>query len=365
MANPERTVGVKDIAKALNISLGTVDRALHDRPGVNPKTRDLVLKTAEQLGYTPNLAAQALKLNRRLAVAVVLPKHISYFFDPLREGIRSAAASAVGVNLSLEFFEYPRLGNDDIETFRRATQKRFDGIIFLPGDIRKYEPLVKKAAEEGIATMCVGSDAPNTERVGSVSVHASVSGAVAAELLSQNLPSKAEVAIFTGELSTLDHVEKLRGFAAALAVIAPHLSLRPALESHERPKEAYRQALEVMQAKTRPSGIYISTANSMPVLKAMEELGLLGKIKVVTTDLFRELVPLIEAGKVLATLYQRPFTQGKIALENLLIHLLRDRKPAPVVQLAPHVIFRTNLCLFEKQIGTSGVENIEAQLRCK
>ncbi|WP_263358859.1 LacI family DNA-binding transcriptional regulator [Acidicapsa ligni] len=363
MANPEKTAGVKDIAKALNISLGTVDRALHDRPGVSPKTRDLVLKTAEQLGYTPNLAAQALKLNRRLSVAAVLPRHISHFFDPLREGIRAAAASAVGLNLSLEFFEYPRLGSGDIEAFRRAVLKQYDGIIFLPGDARKYEPLVKRAAQDGVATMCVGSDAPNIDRIGSVSVHASVSGAIAAELLSQNLTSKAEVVIFTGELSTLDHVEKLRGFAAALAVIAPHLTLRPALESHERPREAYRQALEVMQAKTRPSGIYISTANSMPVLKALEELGLLGKIKVVTTDLFRELIPLIEAGKVLATLYQRPFTQGKVALENLLIYLLRDHKPQPILQLAPHVIFRSNLCLFENLVGTSTGEDIEAELR--
>jgi LacI family transcriptional regulator len=359
MGNLETTAGVKDIAKALNISLGTVDRALHDRPGVSPKTRDLVLKMAEQLGYSPNLAAQALKLNRRLSVAVVLPKHISHFFDPLREGIRAAAASAVGVNLSLEFFEYPRLGSGDIEAFRRSSQKPYDGIIFLPGDARKYEPLVKKAAQLGTATMCVGSDAPNTERIGSVSVHASVSGAIAAELLSQNLASRAEVAIFTGELSTLDHVEKLRGFAAALAVIAPHLTLRPALESHERPREACRQALEVMQAETHPNGIYVSTANSMPVLKALEELGLLGRVKVVTTDLFRELVPLIEGGKVLATLYQRPFTQGKIALENLLIHLLRDRKPQPTLQLAPHVIFRTNLCLFESQLGASTSEDIE------
>ncbi len=360
MTNPEKIVGVKDIAKALHISLGTVDRALHDRPGVSPKTRDLVLKTAEQFGYKPNLAAQALKLNRRLSVAIVLPRHISHFFDPLRDGIRTTAAAAVGVNLALEFIEYPRLGSGDLEAFRKAIQEHYDGIIFLPGDVRKYEPLARKAAQDGIALMCVGSDAPNTGRIGAVSVHASVSGAIAADLLSQNLTSRSEVAIFTGELSTLDHGEKLRGFAAALAMIAPHLTLRPALESHERPREAYRQAFEVMQTKNRPNGIYISTANSMPVLKALEELGLLGKIKVVATDLFRELVPLIETGKVLATLHQRPFTQGRVALENLLIYLLRDQKPQPIVQLAPHVIFRTNLCLFENQIGQSTGEEIEA-----
>jgi DNA-binding LacI/PurR family transcriptional regulator len=65
--------GIKDIAKALKISIGTVDRALHGRPGVSAKTKTRVLQMAEQLGYKPNLAAQALKLNRRLSIGAVLP----------------------------------------------------------------------------------------------------------------------------------------------------------------------------------------------------------------------------------------------------------------------------------------------------
>lgn len=364
MANPARAVGIKDVAKALNISIGTVDRALHNRPGVSERTKALVQMKARDLGYQPNLAAQALKLNRRLSVAVVLPKHISHFFDPVREGIRTAAASAVGVNLSLEFFEYARLGEGDVEAFQRVQRKQYDGIIFLPGDVRRYEPLIRKAMQNGTATMCVGSDAPNTDRIGSVSVHAAVSGAIAAELLSHTLTVKSDVAIFSGEITTLDHSEKLRGFAAALAVIAPHLTLRPVLESHERPREAYRQTIELMNSKPQPAGLYISTANSMAVLQALEELGLLGKVKVVTTDLFRELVPLIETGKVLATLYQRPFTQGKLALEHLLAYLLRDRTPQSPLHLSPHIIFRMNLPLFMDQIGSSE-EEMEIDPRVK
>jgi LacI family transcriptional regulator len=41
------------------------------------------------------------------------------------------------------------------------------------------------------------------------------------------------------------------------------------------------------------------------------------RIKIVTTDLFTELVPLIEPARILATLYQRPYTQGKLAFETL------------------------------------------------
>lgn len=353
--------GIKDIARVLKVSIGTVDRALHGRAGVSEKTRSRVLHMADQLGYKPNLAAQALKLNRRLSIGVVLPKHISHFFDPLRAGIRAAAAAMVGLQIKLEFHEYPRLGAGDVEAIESALERHYDGIIFLPGDSRKFDPLIRKLSRSGTAMMCVGSDAPNTERVGSVAVHAYVSGAIAAELLSHKLIRKANVAIFSGELFTLDHAEKLRGFAATLAFQSPHLTLLPVLESHERPRDAYRQAIALMQSKDRPEGLYLSTANSMPVLKALDELKLLGKTQIVTTDLFQQLVPLIEFGKVLATMYQRPYTQGKIAFESLIAHLMKEDKPQPVVRLAPHVIFRSNLSLFSKYIIDTD-EELETEL---
>lgn len=350
MNSTPKTAGIKDIARALGISIGTVDRALHERTGVSLKTKARVLQMAEQLGYKPNLAAQALKLNRRIEIAVVLPKQISHFFDPLRAGIRAAADATVGLHVKVTFYEYPRLGQGDVELLEARMKEKYDGIIFTPGNPRKLDPIIHRLTAHGTAMLCVASDAPGSGRIGLVSAHAYTSGALAAELLAHKLYRKAHVATITGELTTLDHAEKLRGFAATLAMLAPHLSLLPAVESHERPREAYRQTLALLQGDTKPQGLYISTANSVPVLQALEEQGLLGKVQVVTTDLFQELVPLIETGQILATLYQRPFTQGKVAFESLLTYLLEDKKKSPMIRLAPHIIFRSNLPLFADRI---------------
>ena len=42
-----RPVGIKDIAKALGISIGTVDRAIHSRGGISPITKERVLKMSQ------------------------------------------------------------------------------------------------------------------------------------------------------------------------------------------------------------------------------------------------------------------------------------------------------------------------------
>ena len=61
-----------------------------------------------------------------------------------RPGIRAAAAAMVGLQINLEFHEYPRLGVGDVETIENAMQRHYHGVIFLPGDSRKFDPLISK-----------------------------------------------------------------------------------------------------------------------------------------------------------------------------------------------------------------------------
>ena len=343
--------GIKEIARLLGISIGTVDRALHDRPGISPKTRAKVLKKAEELNYRPNVAARSLKLNRRLRIAVYLPQQIASFFDPLREGIRAAAAASSGITVDLEFRSYPYIGKGDVELLEADINRKYDGMILAAGNPAKFDPLIRRITAQGTPVVCVASDAPRSGRLASVTVDGAISGAIAAELFSRTLHRPGTIATITGDLSTLDHAEKLKGFAAALATMAPHLSLRPAIESHDRPKDAERATVALLRHKVRPAGIYISTANSLPVLRALEEQNALEQIQVITTDLFPELVDFLESGRILATLYQRPSTQGKAAFEALIRYLQDGVVPEPSTRFAPHIVLRSNLSLFAERTG--------------
>ena len=68
----KKATGIREIADALHISIGTVNRSLYNRPGVNLKAKAQVLRMAEQFGYQPNIAARSLKLNRKIRIAVAL-----------------------------------------------------------------------------------------------------------------------------------------------------------------------------------------------------------------------------------------------------------------------------------------------------
>jgi LacI family transcriptional regulator len=349
--------GVKEIARLLGVSIGTVDRALHARPGISAKTRAKVLRKAEELNYRPNVAARNLKLNRRLRIAVHLPHQIASFFDPLRAGIRAAAAESAGVSVDLVLRTYPRIGKGEIELLEADIGKGFDGLIVTPGNPARFDPLIRRFVADGTPVICVASDAPRSARLASVTVDAGISGAIAAELFSRTLPKSGSVAAITGDLRTLDHAEKLKGFASGLATMAPYLSLLPAIETHDRARDAARATVSLLAHKPRPIGIYISTANSLPVLSALEERSALDHIHVIATDLFPELLGFLESGKILATLYQRPFTQGKIALEALIRYLRDGVSPAPATRLAPHIVLRSNLSLFADRVAEQANES--------
>lgn len=346
---PPRAVGIKDIARALGVSIGTVDRALHAKPGINPMTRARVLSMAESLGYRPNLAARHLKSRKTLRISVHLPREIALFWDSLREGVREAA-TLLEPTLQVEFRSYPRLGDGDVPLFKQAIESGTNGLIIAPGDPAALKPWIRKAAQKRIPIACVVTDAPDTQRLTSVSADPFTVGAVAGELLAHILPRGGAVAFFTGWLGTEDHAEKLRGFQTSLGTADKALRLAAVVEAHDDVREGHRRALSLLKAHPDLKGVYVSTVNSLPVLRAIEREDRFRDLTIVTTDLFPELVPWIRAGKVTATVYQRPLSQGRLALQALYQFLVDGTCPPPRIKVVPHVVMRSNLDLFLERL---------------
>ncbi len=348
----QRSVGIKEIAAKLNISIGTVDRALHGRPGINAATAAKVLKTAQALGYKPNVAARLLKLNRKLIISVHLPKEIAAFFDLLRNSIREAARPFQST-VELRFRQYPTLDEGDVAAFEEALREPVDGIIMAPGNPRRLQPLIKIAAAQGTPVVCVATDAPSTERLTSISADPHVGGGMAAEMLTRCVRAPGPALVITGNLRVVDHTEKLQGFAERLSMMGSALVLVPVLETHDHPAEAEQKTREAVARYPDLSAVYVTTANSLPVLDALKQTGHLGKISIVTTDLFPSLVPYIRSGAVLASIYQRPQSQGRIAFQTMYHYLTDRRLPPRIYPLPPHLVLQSNLDLFLEIVNAS------------
>ncbi|MPZ16812.1 MAG: substrate-binding domain-containing protein [Luteitalea sp.] len=346
---PSRPAGIREIAKALNVSIGTVDRALHDRGRISPLTRRKVLRMAERLGYRPNLAARYLSSKREMRIAYCLPREVASFFELVADGITAAAGALEASGVVLVHHSYSRLGHGEARAVERALTDDIHGLIIAPGRPDRLEPLIHRAASRGIPTLCVSTDAPNTERLAAVSVDPTTSGSLVAELMGRFLKGSGKVIVVTGSLNTMDHAGKLEGFRRATDEIWPNVRIASIVEAHDNEAEAYDKCLKVLTDQPDVAGVYVSTANSLPVIEAIERRGL-SEVTLITTDLFPALVPLIESGRIAATMHQRAWTQGRVALQNLHRFLVEHISPPDHVRLSPHIVMKSNLKLFLDRI---------------
>ncbi|APZ45420.1 LacI family transcriptional regulator [Polaribacter reichenbachii] len=78
---------IYDIAERLNITAATVSRALNNNPKISKPTRELVIKTAAEMGYEQNKLAQALKSGKSHNVGVIVPRIDNNFFASVIRGI--------------------------------------------------------------------------------------------------------------------------------------------------------------------------------------------------------------------------------------------------------------------------------------
>lgn len=76
------------LAKICGVSQGTIDRAMHNRPGINPETRKRVLAAARKCGYRPHPAAYELLSGSRTMIGAIVPKLIGVFFMDLINEVR-------------------------------------------------------------------------------------------------------------------------------------------------------------------------------------------------------------------------------------------------------------------------------------
>jgi DNA-binding LacI/PurR family transcriptional regulator len=135
-------VNIRELAKHLNISIGTVSRALNGRPYVDAKTRERVLAAAAEYGYSPNLAGRSLRQGTTGMVAMMLPTSdgitvADTIFMVVLEGLRRFF-SAHKLDLLVLLAD---LDDKDFSYLRRVVDRGLvDGVIIA--DIEFHDPRI-------------------------------------------------------------------------------------------------------------------------------------------------------------------------------------------------------------------------------
>jgi len=132
-------VTIYDIAKKTGYSPPTVSKALNGTGGLSARTRELILTTAHEMGYTPNMTARSLTTNRSNLIGVIYEDYsmLKGFKHPLFSEILNSfrkAIEAAGYDL---LFLSRTLGPRQMSYLEHCEYRNVDGILIMnpvPGD---------------------------------------------------------------------------------------------------------------------------------------------------------------------------------------------------------------------------------------
>lgn len=119
-------INIRDLAKELKLSIGTVSKALRDSHEISADTKKRVVALAHKLHYTPNPYASSLRRKKSNTIAVVVPEVADSFFSLAIKGIEEVAQTkGYHVLIYLTYESYQKEMNI-LDDFKNG---RVDGVI--------------------------------------------------------------------------------------------------------------------------------------------------------------------------------------------------------------------------------------------
>ena len=320
-----------EVAAAAGVSAMTVSRALNDQPGVSQKTRDAIVKLADQMGYESNRLAQKLSSGQSRVIGVLADHLDNPFISALVTGIVSAAAAAGNEVLIYSLVDHVHRPADKV---LRLLQQFTDGVVAL----LPYESRFVEAITDGRLPV-VTIDHPSDQTVFPSVAADSYGGARQAMLHLAELGHK-RVAFVSGE----EHLEsaRLRRSAYDDAVSISNLVRDPALVfpgnySLEGGREA---GLRLLKLKRRPTAVFAANdLSALGLLAVVQQHGLR-----VPEDLsivgFDDLPAASQIHPALTTVRQPTLELGRAAVNTLLAMIAGVPTATSKVMLPTELVVR-------------------------
>lgn len=326
-----KKVTAKLIAKELNISIATVDRALNNRGNVKKETYNKILKKAEELNYTPNKLASFLSRKKEYSIALVFPEYPTYFWSQVEIGIMNAFNELRDYGLDVELFKLPdedekkglAIINDIIQ------KKEFDALGLAAGEDIFVE-LIDRAMDAGLPVCTFNHDSPSSRRLFYVGSDYRNAGRLAAELLCKFIGMAGKVAILkTSDKSSYQNLEKVAGFREILAEYSEVELVDPLMMGRMDTQESLDKV--ATQLKT-VDGIYAANAELGNVAKYLETINEKNKV-LIGHDLNEMIRTYLNKNVITATIDQDPVNQGYLTVKKLFNQLTKqaDEKEGDVI----------------------------------
>jgi len=339
---------IKEIARRAKISIGTVDRVLHNRGRVAKETEERIKEIIKEINYKPNIFARNLKLRKTFAFGVLMPKtdqDNKYWELPLN-GINKAQAELENQKVKVNFYYHDRASESAFADMAgKALSENPDGLLIAPTLFEQVEKFVREIPPF-IPFAFFDSKIPGTNYLSFIGQDAFQSGFVSARLMKLLVPEGGTIAIIN-ILPQYYHIdERIRGFLAFFEGDARYDLKTFFLDIRKDDDESDRLCRSIFTETRDVRGFFIPCGHVSRFARYIHANTLQGKIRVVGYDLIKQNREYLKNGTIDFIISQSPEMQGYQGIYSLYRYCVLKETPQKETVLPIDIITKENMDYF-------------------
>ncbi len=256
---------LKDVARLACVDVSTVSRALNNTGYVHPDTKKRVYAAAKELGYHPNVMAQALRQGKRHTIGVIVPSFFLSVFAGVVMGINQEAQQRGYCILLCNSSDDPAV---EKECLNRLRSGFMDGLII--GSTGRNTRLVQDIQASGTPVVQVIRE--QIPRMNSIVADYEATGCDAVRYL-HRLGARS-IAFMGGDMRIIPFRDRYTGYQRAIRELGlQELTIPSSFLGHSF-ERGYRDAHELLLQHPELDAIITSVdSQGMGVLRVLKEQG--------------------------------------------------------------------------------------------
>ena len=346
--NKERKTTIQDLAHYSNVSIGTVDRVIHNRGKVSTAKQKKVEEAIRKLNFNPNLLARTLALGRQFKICSLFPRPTdsnSYWSLPKR-GIEQAVVDYRDFGIEWHSLEYNLLEESSfVKSANAIIDTNPDGVILAPLFEKESRLFIKKLDDKEIPYIFIDGIIPNQKNLSYIGPDLNGSGYVAGKLMSSVLNEHDDILILN-LVKGLDnsHINVIESGFREFFDSSENISNRkissltiPSVKEEDITLELTKYYLK----NPGTQGVFVTNSRAHMVAKyhAIHEL----PIKVIGFDVLQASILELKNGNIDFLISQRPISQGAMAVKAFFDFFVHKKSPPKIQHVPLDIIIRENM----------------------
>ncbi len=333
-----KNIRIKDIAKLAGVSVGTVDRVLHNRGRVSDDALQKVTAVMNQIEYKPNLIARTLGSNKNYRIAALIP-------DPTRDpywaqtnlGIIQAQTEWAQYGVVVETLPFDLHNKDSFHRLaREVVDDNPDGILIAPIFYHESVTVFELFQLREIPYVLFNTNIVEAKPLGFIGQDLNQSGRVGAQLMNLGQRGPGAYAVLHIDEDVHDSVhllEKEKGFREYFKEKSKSnfeiidFNLNPHANN-------FSDQMKSLLSRADLKGIFVSTSKGTAVVASCLESDGKSDIRLIGYDILNENLKFLKSGTIDFLINQNPKRQALLGISHLVNHLMFKRT-VPQMDLFP------------------------------